>query len=487
MSATLSAHTVTGIAAVLKRFFDIFRAEKGFWRMTVTLALPIAFQNLLTSCAALIDTAMVVGLGNNAVSAVGVAARFAFLLNIICFGFVSGCAALLSQYWGARDLKNARRSVGLALAASMSVGLVYMLALLLFPAPLMRIFTDNPVIVELGAEYLRNFAYAVPFTILAQVLCAALRAVQRVVLPLISAAVGVVVNTSLNYCLIFGHFGFPRLELVGAAQASAISCMAQTLVVLLAILLTDNPFRARLSDFFAFSRDFVRKYVRIASPALLNETLWGIGTNVYIMVFARQAVEAHAGYTLYENVQQLFFVFFVGICGACSVIVGMRIGAGDHEGGYAAARRFAVMTPLAGVILGLALVLVRNPLLSLFPVETEGARAVASACLLFYGFWLAMRMIPYTLICGIFRAGGDTKTGCILDIFGLWCCGIPAVLIVDSFFKPAHFVVLVITMFVGEDTLKGILCLRHFAKRKWIKQVTLPEENEVSGALAQNS
>lgn len=463
---------------MIKKLISVFRAEPGFWSTALSLALPIAFQNLLTSCGTLIDTAMVVGLGNAATSAMGVAARFSFLLNIICFGFASGCTALLSQYWGARDLHNVRRSVGFALTAAMAVGVLYTLALSLLPAPLMRIFADDATIISLGAEYLRWFALAVPFTILSQLLCAALRAVQRVALPLISSAVAVVVNTSLNYCLIFGNFGFPRMGLSGAAIATSIGCAVQTLFIFLAILLTDNPFRARIGEFFSFSRDFVKKYIRIASPALLNETLWGIGTNVYIMIFARQGVEAHAGYTLYENVQQLFFVFFVGICGACSVIVGMRIGAGDHEGGYAAARRFAVMTPLVGVFLGVALILLRNPLLALFPVETEGARAVASSCLLFYGFWIAIRMIPYTLICGVFRAGGDTRTGCILDMVGLWGCGIPAVLIMGLLIKPSSFVVLVATMFIAEDTLKGVLCVRHFVKRKWIKQLTLPETAE---------
>ena len=87
-----------------KAFFQKF--DVPFYREALSLALPIALQNLLTSCGTLIDTAMVVGLGNAETSAVGVAARFTFLLNIICFGISSGCAALLSQYWGAKDIDN---------------------------------------------------------------------------------------------------------------------------------------------------------------------------------------------------------------------------------------------------------------------------------------------------------------------------------------------------------------------------------------------
>ncbi len=448
------------------------KIDLPFWRAAIALALPIAFQNLLTSSATLIDTAMVVGLGNAATSAMGVATRFSFLLNVTCFGFASGCAALLSQFHGARDRENTRRTLGLALTVSLLFAAVYAAAIALFPEPLVTLFNDDAAILPLASDYLRIFAAGVPFVVLSQILCFSLRAVESVRLPLISAAVAVVVNTSLNYCFIFGNFGFPRLELRGAALASVIGCAVQTAVLLLGILVTKNPFRGSLRGLFAFDRPFVGKYARISTPALLNEAMWAIGTNVYVMVFARQGIENHAGYTLYENVQQLFFVFFVGICGASAIMVGTRIGRGDENGGYLAARRFAVMTPIAGVVLGGLLIALRHPLLSLFPVETQGAYDVAAACLLFYGFWLGIRMIPYTLVCGVFRAGGDTKTGCILETIGLYLSGIPLVLFTWLVLRPDNFIWLVVAMFVGEDLLKGILCIRHFRSRRWIKCLT---------------
>ena len=207
-------------------------------------------------------------------------------------------------------------------------------------------------------------------------------------------------------------------------------------------------------------------------PVLINESMWGIGTNVYAMVIGRQGVENHAGYTLYENIQQLFFVFFVGICGACAIMVGKSIGAGDHELGYITAKRFAILTPLMGVVLGIALFASSEPLLSLFNVETEAARNAALDCLRFYGCWLAIRMIPYTLICGIFRAGGDTMIGWVLDMIGLYACGIPAVLITGFLIRPEKFVVLIAVMFISEDLIKSILGMKHFFSRKWIKQLT---------------
>ena len=113
----------------------------GFYRTALALALPIAFPKLLTSCGTLVDTAMIVGLGNAATSAMGVASRFGFLLNVICFGFASGCSALLSQYWGAKDRKNIFRCLGFALSVALGFGVLYAgaLALLAESLPILAV------------------------------------------------------------------------------------------------------------------------------------------------------------------------------------------------------------------------------------------------------------------------------------------------------------------------------------------------------------
>ena len=88
--------------------------EKGFYRAAFMLAIPIALQNLLTSSAALIDTAMVISLGNAALTSIGTAGRWMFLFNVVCFGFCSGGATLISQYWGAGERENIRKTFGVA-------------------------------------------------------------------------------------------------------------------------------------------------------------------------------------------------------------------------------------------------------------------------------------------------------------------------------------------------------------------------------------
>ena len=158
-----------------------------FFKLTLMLAVPIALQNLLTSCAALIDTAMVVSLGNTAVSAIGVAGRFPFFINLACFGLCSGSATMISQYWGARDLKGIHRTFGFLTALAMVFAFIMSFCLFSFPQQLMKIFIDDPAVIALGAQYLRIFSIGTILTVINQFTAASLRATEQVTLPLISS------------------------------------------------------------------------------------------------------------------------------------------------------------------------------------------------------------------------------------------------------------------------------------------------------------
>ncbi|MBE5756300.1 MAG: MATE family efflux transporter [Clostridiales bacterium] len=451
--------------------------NKNFIRTALSLAIPIAIQNLLTSSATLIDTAMVTGLGEFAISALGVATRFSFLLNVICFGFASGAAALLSQYWGAKEEGNIKKTFGFNLSISLCFAFIYAILLFVFPKTLVHIFTDDKEVIRLGSEYLKLFSLAVPFLVFSQVMCISFRSIERVKIPFISSGISVLVNLFFNYCLIHGNLGFPALGLKGAAIGSILGYISQTIFLFIALMVTKTPFKGKFKEIFAFSKGFVAKYLKIAMPVLINEILWAVGTNTYVTVIARQGAINHAGYTLYENIQQVCFVFFVGICSACSVMVGKSVGNGEHERAYKEAKWFAIATPILGAVLGMIMIVLRNPILSLFPIQAnnpsdvDAIRKVASNCLLFYSFWVGMRNIPYTLVCGIFRAGGDTKSGLLIDAVNLYGLGIPAVVVTGLLLK-TPFIVIIMAMFIFEDTIKSIWCIRHFKSKKWIKQIT---------------
>ncbi|MBQ2774425.1 MAG: MATE family efflux transporter [Clostridia bacterium] len=452
------------------------QTRSGFYKKMLTLAIPIALQQLLTSCAQLIDTAMVVGLGNVSTAAIGVAGRWGFLINLALFGISSGVATLTAQHWGVKDLKNIRKAYGTGLVLAIAVGLIYTVCTFTIPNQMMMVFNNEPDVIEAGAQYLRNVSPYGLFLAVSLITSTTMRSTEDVNTPLICSFAAVLTNTVLNYILINGKLGLPALGLKGAAIATATSMALQAMLLVIIGLIKKGILRAKISEFFDLEREFFKKFLRVCLPVMFNELLWGLGTNVYAMVYARQGSENYAAYTIFNSIEQIAFVFFVGICHACSIMVGKSVGAGRQKEAYNMGKRFVLLVPLLGVFAGVLLIAFRYPLLSLLPIETEGARQMTATLILIYSLWIGVRNIPYVCIVGIFRAGGDTKIGMYYDLFSLFVLSIPIVVYL-GFFTDVPFWALLVAMYLAEDTVKAILCLHRFKSRRWIKQLTFAGDN----------
>lgn len=301
-------------------------SQKSFFKNMFRLALPIAFQQLLVSCAQLVDTAMVTGLGDTAVSAVGVSSRWVFLMNLFYFGISSGSAAMIAQFWGAKEKDNIRKSYGIALIFGFAVAVVFFTAMFSIPELLIKVFTgtaeDKIPVINAAKDYMKIVAFMTPFAAFNQISCVALRSTERVNPPLYTSIVSVALNTTLNYILINGKLGFPALGLKGAAIATLTSTVVQSVLLFIVLRTSKEIYNAKIKEFFTLTKDFFRRFSVVCLPVVLNEAAWAIGTNLYAMVFARQHTEAYAGYTIFSSIEQIAFIFFVGICHACSIKIG---------------------------------------------------------------------------------------------------------------------------------------------------------------------
>ena len=451
----------------------IMNSQKNFFKNMLKLALPIALQQLLVSCAQLVDTAMVTGLGNVVVSAIGVSSRWIFLMNLFYFGISSGSAAMIAQFWGAKEKSNIRKSYGIALIFGFTVALFFTTAMFLFPEQLIKVFTgsNQPNVVEAASQYMKIVAFMAPFSAFNQVSCVALRSTERVNPPFYTSIIAVVVNTVLNYILINGKLGLPVLGIRGAAIATLTSTVVQAVLLFVVLRTSKDVYNAKISEFFSLTKSFLRRFSIVCLPVVLNEVAWAIGTNIYAMVFARQGEEAYAGYTIFSSIEQIAFVFFVGICHACSIMTGKTIGEGNEGGAYKLAKKFVIMTPIIGIVTGTVLASVRTPLLSLLNIETQAAFDLASKLIVIYCLWLPFRNIPYTLIVGTFRAGGDTKIGIAYDMISLYLLGVPVVAYLGLIAK-VDFEYLILAMYLCEDIPKIAMSLFRFKSKKWIRNLT---------------
>ena len=446
----------------------------GFYNRMLTLAIPIAMQNMLASCAGLVDTAMVARLGNAATSAVGIGGKWIMILQMISFGICSGGSVLISQYWGAGEHKGVRRAYSLGMYLCLAAAAVYTVVLALFPYEMMCLFTEEEPVRQAGVEYLSVVCWGLLPWAFANIANMARRCVEDVRTPLVISAVAVCVNTFFNWCLIYGKCGLPQMGIRGAALATVISHCVQAILVILIGLKQKHFTLFGLNEVKGLSRPFLQKYFHIALPVIINETLWCVGFNLYAVIFARQGSDNYAAYTLYSSIENLVFVFFVGACNACSIMIGKSIGQGLLEDAKAIAHKMLGVFVCMGAVLGACLLALRWPIINLIGVESSYTAKMTANILAFYCCWCPLRQLNYVLVVGILRAGGDTRVSAMLDVGVTLCWGVPVAFLLAYVFK-VPFLWLVCGSFVAEDMVKQPLCLLRLRSGKWLHSLTSEE------------
>ena len=313
--------------------FSFLRREPGFYPRLWKLSLPIILQNLITFSLGLIDTFMVSQLGNTEMAAVTTANVPVFILISIVFGVQSGLGILVSQYWGKGDLKSINRAIGVA--SFIGTGSILVLAILffLFPIPVMDLLSNEHELSVLGAPYLRIIGFSYVFNMLSSIYASAQRSVERVAFGMKLFGFSTILNTILNYLLIFGHFGFPALGVSGAALATLLARMSEFLIcVVCAIRSKTIPLDP--GAFLHPGWDMARRFIKYASPVFVNETIWGLGNSMLTVIlgYTHNSVEMLAANAVIGNLNRLFLVVCFGLGAATAVMVGKAIGEGQsHE------------------------------------------------------------------------------------------------------------------------------------------------------------
>ena len=442
--------------------------EPSFLKTIFRTAFPIAMQFFLASAVNLIDVVMIGSLGDSAVAASGGANQIFFLLNLMLFGINSGASVFLSQFWGTRDLKNVRRTMGMMyLLGSVAVTL-FTLGALLAPRFLVGFYVHEEPALSMGASYLRIVGISYPVTALSMILSMVCRCTGDVSIPTRASMLSIGINVVGNALLIFGLCGFPALGLDGAAIATAIARVAECLFLVIIIYQKKLPGAAKVKELFAFDKSFVSKYIKTAWPVLLNEILWSTGISLYSVAYGLLGTEALAAVQISNTAIQLLFVFTRGLSNACGIFVGRTVGAGDREQALDYGYRFAILLPVVGFCTGLILIAIHPLLLSLYQVSEE-TLAMAKALLILQALMGTVKADSMALVVGIFRAGGDTLFACLLDTGTVWLVGVPLAFLGVWLGAPLWGVALLVAC---DDIAKVSIGFIHLFREKWVKNVT---------------
>jgi putative MATE family efflux protein len=318
-----------------------------------------------------------------------------------------------------------------------------------------------------------------PAVAVTNILSSVLRSVENVKLPMYVSLFTTVLNIFLDYAMIFGKFGFVEMGIEGAALATTVSAWSGVIIILIVSIFTQNILYAPVKDTFGFSFNDIKVFYNKALPVIFNETMWGAGTFVFNIIFGHMGYEYFAAITILRSFENIAFVYIIGLCNACSIMVGKSIGKGKINRGIQDTKRFIVIFPIISIIISVIIFVFRSQLIGIFNIGNNISDVTLDAAMkimAFYAFEFTIRQIPFLMIVGIFRSGGDTVTGVKYDLLTLWGLSIPATLIA-VYVVNVPFTVAFAVMYIFEDYIKSILCIKYYKSLKWVKPVT--EEGKI--------
>ncbi len=442
--------------------------NKKMMKQVGLIAGPIALQSLIASSLNLVDNLMIGGLGELALNAVGVSMQCFFVFWMLVFGFSSGNATFMAQFFGSGDHVNIRRTTGFALTVNFGMGVLFFLVGVLLPEYVLRIFTNIPEVIEAGTPYVRTGAFCFLLIPITQSFTIALRATQQTHLPLIASVTGFCMNTFFNYCLIYGHFGMPRLEIQGAAVATVIARAVELSIVLYFIFIRGNIVKGEIREYFSYGRDLAMRIIRNSIPTTLNETLWGLGTSMYVAAFARIGVTAGAAFQACSTISNIFSMLAFSVGDAALILIGQRLGEGRFKEAYGMGKQMLLLGLIVGVVMGGIALLFGKPILGLFEFTPAGAE-MAWKTFIVYSCMLWLEVYNGILVTGILRCGGDTRFAAIADVATVWIIGVPAAFITSLYLGwPIYLAVMAVRC---EAVVKGILVTIRFVSKKWVRNV----------------
>ena len=452
------------------------RREPGFYRHTWMLALPIILQNLVTTSLGFVDTFMVGLLGQAELSAVTAANTPIFLVQIIIFGLLSGLSVLVSQYWGKHDTEAINRCMGIALYTGVSLAALIALALFLAPRQVMALVTDNALLIRLGAPYLRIVGISYVFNTASSVYVGVQRSTENPAMGLTVFTISMVLNTFLNYVLIFGKFGAPALGITGAALATLTARVVE-FAVTFGYALRDRRVPLAPAALLHPGTAFVGDFLKYSTPVLVNDSLWGLGTTLITAVIGHMAIseEMLAAYAIMGNIEKFSTVACYGISGASAVIVGKRIGEGaSREKVYEVSWCMLLLTVMIGLMVSLSLAVLLPTvfipwLYPLFHLEGLSLEIAATMCVVFI-IMMPTKAFDITNISGVLRAGGDVRVSAVIDVGSVWLVALPITVLSALVFEAP--VALVCLGIQAEGLSKVPLGIWRLRSRKWINDVT---------------
>lgn len=447
------------------------RVVSPFYGQIFRLVAPIVLQNLLSAAVSSADVVMLNFVGQSAISAVSLASQYAHVLFMVFYGLGTGATMLCAQYFGKKDYRAIEVVQGIAMRFSLGFSVAFAVLAFTIPDWMMRVFTNDPELVALGAGYIRILSVCYLCWGVTEVYISILRSVGRVAVGMLLNSSAVLLNVALNAVYIFGWLGAPKLGVEGVALATSLSRLIE-LALCFVVSARSEHIKLKITALFVRNKALFKDFIRLSLPAMANDIVWGLAFSVYSVIIGHLGNDAVAANSLATVVRNFGTILCFGLANAGGVLLGQKIGEGKLEEARADGRRLLWLTVASGAFGGLV-VLVARPFVLAYAGNgdfTQDALRYLGAMLLINSYYIMGCAVNTTLIAGAFRAGGDSRFGLICDIIDMWIYAVPLGFIAAFVLRLP--VVWVYFLLCTDEFVKWPWVLKHYASGKWIKNIT---------------
>lgn len=444
------------------------KQQEHFFKTVCALAIPVALQSMLQSSFSMVDQIMIGQLGEINVAGVGLAGKFASIYSVVISAIGAVAGIMIAQYLGQKNRSEVRRSFFTNLLLGAGIAGMFMVICTLFPNQIMGAYTKDVQTRQAAAEYLMLVSGTFVPMAGATLLSTLFRCLEKPRLPLYASILSALLNTGLNYILIFGKLGISPMGVRGAAFSTVISQCANFLLMFLMLSQNGSLLKSNEGEPTVTLRMNWKQYWSMLLPLLVCEVVWSLGENVYAAIYGHMSTDASAAMTLTNPIQGLVIGALCGLSQAASVIIGKLLGSGENEEAYWSAKKSLVYGAIGSVFLSIIVIFTSKAYVGIYQVDNV-VKAMTVQILFAYAIVVPFKVLNMILGGGIIRSGGRTKYVMFIDMVGTWCFGVPLGLLSAFVWKLSiPYVYFLLSL---EECIRFGISLIVFHRRKWMNQL----------------
>lgn len=443
--------------------------EKKLYQLIVSIALPIALQNLITFAVGMIDTMMLGSLGEIELSAAAIGNNLFFILMVLMFGLAGGSNILISQYWGKGDVKSIHKILAIMYRGCLIITSIFIGIALFIPRVFIKLYTSDIRVIEAGSAYLRIVAIGYIFYAITNCTIMILRSVKTVKISLVVYTASLVVNAFFNWVFIFGNLGAPALGVKGAAIATVLARITEFTIVMCFMIFFEDKIILKVKHLLKVDKVILKDFISNCTPVLFNELLWSSGSTMISIIIGRLGTETVAANSISNVVFQFVTVFIFGLSNATAVIIGNTIGEGENERAVEYARTIGILSILMG-LMAAGVICIIKPIVVDFYNVSELTKSIAKEIMSVTSIIVIFQSLGINMMMGVLRGGGDARFVLINDIVFMWIVAIPLGAIAAFVLKwPVAAVFFIVK---SDEIIKSIISVIRVLSGKWVRNVT---------------